>query len=403
MNLLERKWTLRYGSAAVLIAVAIIAVSLLANTSLLPSSTPSPAASAATFTVMLTDPPTVPAGTTVLNLTYSDVSLHVTYPNGTVAWLPVSASGTVDLFSLVNTTQTLASVTIPINSTVDKLTFTIAGVAAVVNGETFNVTTLSNTLVINVENGNVNQTLSGVLLDFNPTLTQIQATDADGNLVNYYVLVPSANAIIVNDVTHNQLRVGTIVKLGENNRVTIERVRQQLSNNLTISSALLSVNDNVTTLSVTLQNNGDLPFRVLGLTLNGDFNATRTWDGVAWDMHHRMGGMGGFGMGMYKITIEPIHPDTLPFAVNGTSLIPLFGAGPMPGPMPGPMQPRDLSALILQPGDSTTLTFSGIITLQPGFNNNENPAMVITPTVGNNYTLSLAGEGFETFSLTATS
>ena len=87
------KWTLKYGSAAVLTAILIIAVSLLANPSILPK--PQPTYAAASFTVMLTDPPTVPAGTTVLNLTYSDILLHVTYPNETAVWLPVNASGTV--------------------------------------------------------------------------------------------------------------------------------------------------------------------------------------------------------------------------------------------------------------------------------------------------------------------
>jgi hypothetical protein len=82
---------------------------------------------------LLTDPPTVPAGTTQLNLTYTDFLLHVIYPNGTNEWLPVGAEGTVNLFSLVNMTQTIASITIPLNSTVDKVQFTIADVTAVVN------------------------------------------------------------------------------------------------------------------------------------------------------------------------------------------------------------------------------------------------------------------------------
>ena len=83
------KWTLRYGSAAVFTAIVIIAAALIANPTLLPN----PTFGKANFTIMLTDPPTVPAGTTVLNLTYSNLSLHVTYPNETTEWLPVDASG----------------------------------------------------------------------------------------------------------------------------------------------------------------------------------------------------------------------------------------------------------------------------------------------------------------------
>ncbi len=233
---------------------------------------------AASFLVLLTDPPTVPAGTTLLNLTYSDVSLHVTYPNGTAAWLPVNASGTVNLFSLVNMSQTIASTTIPSGSAVDKIQFTIADVDAVVNGVTYNVTALSNTLVVSVANSQVNQTLSGVLVDFNPTLVQIQATDANGTLVYYYVLVPSATATIVGDLSKEQIKVGTIVELGQNNRAKLVHVVEEFSKNVTIVSASLSVNGNVTTLSVTLKNEGNVTFRVFGLTLHGEFNATRTWE-----------------------------------------------------------------------------------------------------------------------------
>ena len=183
---------------------------------------------------------------------------------------------------------------------------------ALVNGVTYNVTALSNTLVVSIRNGQVNQTLSGVLIDFNPTLVQIQAVDALGNKVYYYVLVPSATAIIVGDLTKEETRVGTIVELGQNNKVKLVRVVEEVSN-VTIVSASLSVNGNHTDLSVTLRNDGNTAFRVFGLTLHGEFNATRTaehrdsHDDEEFDRY------------------EKIHPDSIPFKVNGSSLIPLFG------------------------------------------------------------------------------
>jgi hypothetical protein len=338
---------------------------------------------------MLTDPPTVPAGTTVLNLTYSDVSLHVTYLNGTAVWLPVTASGTVNLFSLVNMSQTIASTTIPSGSAVDKIQFTIDDVDAVVNGAMYNVTALSNTLVVSVANSQVNQTLSGVLVDFNPTLVQIQATDANGTLVYYYVLVPSATATIIGDLSKEQIKVGTIVELGQNNRVKLVHIVEEFSNNVTIVSASLSVNGNVTTLSVTLKNEGDVTFRVFGLTLHGEFNATRTWkkekDGETDEE-----------------IVERIHPDTIPFKVNGSSLIPLFG-DQQNHEHDDEHEDMELSSLVLQPGENATLSFSGVIALQPEKDNMKHPAMVVTPIVGGNYTIRLMGEGFQTFEVTASS
>jgi len=381
---MSRKWTLKYGLAAVLVATTIIAVALFANPIMLDQTS-----AAASFVVMLTDPPTVPAGTTILDLTYSNVSLHVTYPNGTALWLPVNASGTVNLFSLVNMSQTIASTTIPSGSAVDKIQFTIADVDAVVNGVMYNVTALSNTLVVSVKNSQVNQTLSGVLIDFNPTLVQIQATDANGTLVYYYVLVPSATATIIGDLSKEQIKVGTIVELGENNRAKLVHVVEEFSKNVTIVSASLSVNGNVTTLSVTIRNDGNFTFRVFGLTLHGEFNATRTWkkekDGETDEE-----------------IVERIHPDTIPFKVNGSSLIPLFG-DQKDHAHDDEHENMELSSLTLEPGQNATLSFSGVIALQPERDIMKHPAMVVTPIVGGNYTIRLMGEGFQTFNVTATS
>ena len=377
-----RKWTFKYSLAAVIAATFIIAVSLFAN---LPNITPEiPTVEGATLAVLLTDPPTVPAGTTQLNLTYSDFLLHVIYPNETDAWLPVGTSGTVNLFSLVNMTTTIASVTIPMNSTVDKVQFSIANVTAVINAQTYNVTSLSDTFVVKVANGAVNKTLSGVLIDFNPTLVQIQATDENDTIEYYYVLVPSANAIIVNDITKEHVKVGTIIQIGENNKVTLVRVKEDFSKNLTIVSATLTVNDNSTGLSVTLKNDGDVTFRIFGLTLHGEFNTTQSWDDKA------------FGHNWHKMYRVRMHPETIPFKLNGTSLIPLYGTFWKHSERGSPF-----SSVIIKPGETLTLNFSDVIALYTGWRYDQNPLFTIAPIVDGNYTLRLMGEGFQTFTVKA--
>ncbi|MBT0158667.1 DUF4382 domain-containing protein [Candidatus Bathyarchaeota archaeon A05DMB-2] len=378
--------------AAVIVAVAIIGMSVFANltstTSVVPTVPTEPAVPTvekATFAILLTDPPTVPAGTTQLNMTYHDIMLHVIYPNGTDEWLPVGAEGTVNLFSLINMTQTIASITIPINSTVDKVQFTIANVTAVVNEKTYNVTSLSDTFVVNVVNGAVNKTLSGVLIDFNPTLVQIQASDENDATVYYYVLVPSANAIIVENLTSAHVRVGTIIAIGENNRVRLIRVKEDFSKNLTIVSATLTVNGNNTGLSVTIKNEGEVAFRIFGLTLHGEFNTTQTWDVTP------------FGQGWHKEHRVRIHPETIPFKLNGTTLVPLYGTFWKPSEFGKPF-----SSLTINPGESATLNFSDVIALYTGWRQNQNPLFTITPIVDGNYTLRLMGEGFQTFTVKAT-
>ena len=311
-----RKWTTRYSLAAVILAVVIISVSLLANPSFVQN-----ASAYSSFAVLLTDPPVVPAGTTELNLTYSDISLHVTYSDNTTEWLSLGTSGTINSFALVNMSQTIASTTIPTGSTVDKIQFTLANVQAEFNGTTYNVTTLSNTLVLSVANSRINQTLSGVLIDFNPTLLQIQSADADGNPVAYYVLVPSATASMVTSLDRAQVRVGTIVHLSDDNRARITGVVEDFSQNLSIESATLQVNGDTTSLSVTLKNNGDLTFRIFGLMLQGELNMPQGTN-IQQQMPNQQ-----FGFGDNR----PI--DSIPFQINDSSLTPLFNVNPMMHPM----------------------------------------------------------------------
>ncbi len=67
------------------------------------------------------------------------------------------------------------------------------------------------------------------------------------------------------------------------------------------------------------------------------------------------------------------------------------------------MKTWTFSSLALLPGQNVTLSFSGVIALQPENDMMEHPAMVITPIIGGNYTIRLTGEGFQTFNVTATS
>jgi hypothetical protein len=171
---------------------------------------------------------------------------------------------------------------------------------------------------------------------------------------------------------------------------------------------------------VTLRNDGDYAFRVFGLTLHGEFNATRTWERRTWegrtwtwegrtwtwetwkrrtwemryhDDEHEDDRYEEYGM------YVKIHPKTIPFKLNGSSLIPLFGTQ---HEHDDDHEDRKFSSLTLQPGKNVTLSFSGVIGFNPERDHREYPALVVTPIVDGNYTLRLMGEGFETFVVTAT-
>jgi hypothetical protein len=428
------KWKLNYGLAAVVAAIVVIGVALVTNPILINPSVPDPIFTGSSFLVMLTDPPTVPNGTSLLNLTYTDMAFHIIYPNSTSEWVSINVSGTVNLLSLVNMSQTLAATTIPTGSNVDKIQFTIKEVTAVINGEIQDVTVLSNNILMTISNSNINQTLSGVLIDFNPTLVEIQSEDVEGNAVNYYVIVPSAAARIISNLNQEQSEVGTIVELEERHREELREHLDEISRNITIVETAFSADGNVTSLSVTIKNQGNTTFRVFGLTLHGEFNSTRTIDRATGRYgqnqeagnqiesnirneteansgkgNNNNGNQAGYGIengnsnrpehaannwngnSNNTNTVSKIHPRTIPFKVNETSIVPLFGSE---------YEQKQWNTLILQPEDTITLTFKGVISLQSGKNNDNSPITVITPILDSNYTIKLMGEGNQTFYVT---
>ena len=210
--------------------------------------------------------------------------------------------------------------------------------------------------------------------------------------------------------------MGTIVRVGQNSQTRLTHVVQDFSQNIEISSATLSVDGNSTNLSVTLQNNGDVTFRIFGVMLQGQFNLPLGLPNQLQMPNHDQKRGASFS------------PDTtIPFQINNTSLVPLFGPNPEMQPMNpqntgfNPLsgsshgnQPLNLqnvphddrtgdaasSYIALQPGQTVTLSFSGVIALPFGQNNSDS---AINPIVGNNYTVQLTGEGFQTYSVTATS
>jgi hypothetical protein len=188
--------------------------------------------------------------------------------------------------------------------------------------------------------------------------------------------------MIVNDITREHVKVGTIIQIGENNRVQLVRVREDFTKNLTFVSAALTVNGNTTGLSVTLKNEGNVTFRIFGLTLQGEFNTTQSWSAKT------------FGGRWREECIVKVHPEVIPFKLNGTSLIPLYGtAGQRVNPF---------SSVAIKPGETLTLNFNGVIALYNCWNHGQNPLFTVTPIVNGSYTLRLMGEGFQTFAVNAT-
>jgi hypothetical protein len=378
--------SLKYGAAAVVVALAIIGTSLYANT----LRTPGTGLKGQTnFLVMLTDPPNVPRGTTQLNVTYSSIQLHVVSSDGTSNWVAAQASGRVNLLSLVNVTQTIANLNLPTGSTVDKIQFTISSAKAKINGEVYPVTMLTEQLQVSIRETKLNGTRAGALIDLRPTLVQINATNSTGGTVSYYVLVPSATAIVKSNVHENQSQIGTRSKLEDDDNEELDQEYHRASNNVIITQSILSVSGNVTTLTITVKNNGEENVTISGFTVHGNFTVSPSTASI--NQQHRNSEESDQSEEDTQGNSD--HPDTIPFKISGSSLVPLFGDQDHEGN-------EGHSRLELKPGQSTTLTFSGVIQLHPD-SQGKVSHVAITPVKGGRYTIRVMSEGSQTFDVTA--
>src|SRR5579884_2145922 len=125
------------GAIAAIVAVAFViaAIYVLPGTGLLQGSqTQGPSG---TLSVMLTDPPTVPQGTTDLYMTYNKVGVHVAEAGNNSGWKVFSQSGTIDLMQTINVSQTIAIGSLPAGGKFNALGFNVSSVVVTYNGKNY--------------------------------------------------------------------------------------------------------------------------------------------------------------------------------------------------------------------------------------------------------------------------
>jgi len=354
-----KRLTIRYSVAAVVVALAIIGTSLYV----------SPIANAYTnFAVMLTDPPVVPDGTTKLEVKYSYVQAHVVASDGTDHWEDSQDGGTVDLLSLVGVSQTIGNLDIKTGSTVDRIKFTITGAKATINGQVYPVTILSEQLIINLTKVKLDGINTGALIDLRPVLHEIKAIDANGDPVSYYVLVPSATAVVKKNVSEEHKKVGAKHDLTDEEEEELEDEYENASKDVSIEDADLVVNGADTVLTLVIKNNGPENVVIHGITIHGDF----TFSSPAQSSHSK----------------ENDHPRTIPFEVGSDGkLVPRMSGGDD--------HHDDGKGLELLPGETKTLSFSGKIQIQPNDHGKSSP-ITISFIDGYDYTIRVSGEGSQT-------
>jgi hypothetical protein len=170
-----RRTTIKYGAAAAVLALVIIAGSaLLVSNNFKSSPSTGLGSGQGQLDILLTDPPTVPAGVTGIYVTYSNVAVHVSGAGNQSGWTNVSASGSIDLMKLVNVSTTIAAVTVA-TGFYNALRFNVSSAAVTYNGKNYTafVPRAELTVIIpgGIQVGSKNATAA--MIDMHPTVVNI--------------------------------------------------------------------------------------------------------------------------------------------------------------------------------------------------------------------------------------
>ncbi len=210
--------------------------------------------------VLLTDPPTVPQGTSSLTVSYDAVGVHV--PGTGSKFLSQNITGTVNLLNLTDYAKTVAIFNFNNNVSVNQVSFNITSAQIAIGNTTYNVSMQNSRVVVNVT-GQTNSSYGGVLVDLTPAILEVYTAQH-----GMFVMAPSARAIPINKNLINQegmTGIGAMAPLEPPTKLQLDAARP----NITITAATLSITGNRTDLAVTVKNNANSSVTLRHLTMSG--------------------------------------------------------------------------------------------------------------------------------------
>ncbi|HME18124.1 MAG TPA: DUF4382 domain-containing protein [Nitrososphaerales archaeon] len=183
------------GVAALAVAVAILGVSMLSgvpivSTLVSTTQTSNPQSSTTqatgsqvstaqpapgTLSVMLTDPPHVPAGVTSVYVKYSDLAVHVSGAGNDSGWTRLSNGGSIDLMSTVNISQTIAAVKVT-SGVYNALSLNVTSATVTFNGKNYTAFVVGGYLFVPIAGGGIqvnDSKPSAAIIEISPLVINI--------------------------------------------------------------------------------------------------------------------------------------------------------------------------------------------------------------------------------------
>jgi len=196
---------------------------------------------AGSLVIRIHDPPKVPLGVTSVFVSYKDIFLGQT--NGK-AWVDIKQSGSIDLMTVVNFTQTIANVKVP-SGAFNLMVMNISSVIITSNSVNYTAYVPNDQLTIPVQRGGLivsNSTITGAVIDVSPTVIQHTVYNSTGASLISFVMIPSANAFVIpaSHLGQNETQVGEREDVSSEQWLTGLINQQQNQTSFKISSAVLS-------------------------------------------------------------------------------------------------------------------------------------------------------------------
>ncbi len=124
-----------------------------------------------TLSVLLTDPPNVPAGVTKVYVSYEGLAVHAFGAGSSSGWLTIKAVGSIELLGTVNISQTISSVKVSVGS-YDMIRFNITGAEVTYYGKNYTAFIQTSQLTIPIIGGILvsASTPCATIIDISPTV-----------------------------------------------------------------------------------------------------------------------------------------------------------------------------------------------------------------------------------------
>lgn len=302
--------------------------------------TTAPSSATSGTPVVMTDPPYAPAGTSAEVITYSDVMVHTTGPNG--GWVAANGSGSLDFASTTSSSsQVMANVNLAANSSVNAVQYTIDSAYVVVNGTDTAVTVTNPTVTANVS-GNVSSN-SAIIIYTSPTVVATYNQNS-----TTYVMQPSSRAVVAaNAGVSSNANVGSTFALSSSANAQVSASAP----NITITSASISTSGNTTSISVTIKNNGNSAVVLNNVLIYGKQAATASsGSGLGLGLNLSVGSL------LSAVVANVTASNELAFTTSGS--VPLALTTSSSG--------MASSGTIVNSSYSTTLTYTGNISYDSG-------------------------------------